>query len=196
VEALLGEAAAGERITAAISTSRDVTDSANDPTSQNEWAEADKAFKRDSCLISIGGPTYNSLTRYLVQGKLRKDADDLDSSFVFDRRQRADGTQRVVALRSGSQGPAGEEWIGGKAEYYVIEKITRRGTKVFLCAGTSEAATAEAVQRLTRWRDLARTYGNEDFAEIYKLGDLKARSECVWWVRPRSTGAAASPGPR
>jgi len=166
--AFLGEAANIERITAAIEVSP-LVDEDEEADSGPDWSAVEGLLHESSCIVLVGGPIYNSVSRYILSG-IGKASNDQDTRLNFVRRDETCRPSRGISLRGGSHDLGIDEWIGGGHEYYMVEKVTRKDAKVFICAGTSAAATAAAVQELIHWQELAESYPDQDFARVFALG--------------------------
>src|SRR5262249_27588718 len=113
---------------------------------------------RPGTFVLVGSPIYNVLTLYALAN-----AGD-DARFSFERLPRGDGgfDRGIRVLRYYPNG-TGRTFVrevrddGVYDEYFVVQKITTWGPgkgTLFLCAGTSAAATAAALGVLTKWQRL------------------------------------------
>ncbi len=138
----------------------------------NRQAASDEirnAVRRADCVILVGGPVYNSTTDVaLGQGPF---------AFGFHAGEQDGGLVRGVRIRP-LHGNAertfrrrAEPGAGGThLEYAVLEAVDWDGRRVFLCAGTCEAATVAAVRKLGQdWRQLAKRFGTEGFGLVFEL---------------------------
>jgi len=151
--------------------------------------------------VLVGSPVYNLLTYYVMNGGEDRQVEFCESTqepghfasamkvrgilrraeHVLERRELADG-----------QGALYEE-------YFLLQKIRnweKTRTTVFICAGTSLAATAAAINTLADWESLVRDFGMDSFASVYcvrtddrELADIDDPSPPNWivsrvWCQP------------
>ena len=140
-------------------------------------ASAIRRLIGNTSAIIVGGPIYNTLTHHLME--------KLPSHFSFILTKVDDKPVRGIKVRN-FRGGDKREYIRRPAEgsdgrrhleYFIVERSTwdfeasgaLKQTKVFICAGTSLAATAAAVRILADWPGLRRRFGKGDFGILYEL---------------------------
>jgi hypothetical protein len=123
-----------------------------------------ESMKEAGVYVLVGGPSHNAAVEYTLRNRSDKQA-----RLTFDV-----GVNGALIIE---RGPGGKGVIphdrvtGGFVDYFILQKISgfgRQNSTVFVCAGLSSLGTAAAVGLLaSRWRDLARRFGEDDFALLY-----------------------------
>lgn len=122
----------------------------------------DPAF--DSNLIILGTGVYNSLSHYYLKEYFVKHSSIYPWHFYHDKNIEG---QRIIGIhRRGFKDSLIDEGRDGRTEPAFIQRIhdVDRNTTVFVCAGLGSSATFGSARYLSeRWRDLQRTFGDEEF---------------------------------
>ena len=157
-------------------------------------------------LICVGAPMYNVLTDYVLGNA------SLQRHFEFVRPPNpaggfrngirvcdyhANGEPRDF-LREQVAFPGAPDDEGWR-EYFVLQRMLENQpwtSAVFICAGTSTAATIAALEEMSNWRMLAREFGESAFAILFELvcatsevnSDDRSSSESqvrrIWYSAP------------
>jgi len=125
-----------------------------------------RAKLRGATYVLVGEPLYNVMTRYVLSAA--------PSRFRFlggtpgdEGRRRSIRVQNIYHSRNSHEEDSHESEDyerqqldnGECVEYAILERITNwNGITIFICAGTSTAATVAALRHLTEWRALARRF--------------------------------------
>jgi hypothetical protein len=137
-------------------------------------AEIERALRTHTSFVLVGSQVYNVLTYYALT-HCRDEA-----RVEFSESTQEPGYQ-ATALKVKGYLKRSEHIFERRAvhdpdegylyeEYFVVQKLRnwpKAGTTMFLCAGTSTAATAAALQTLADWKRLLRDFGTEPFAAVY-----------------------------
>jgi hypothetical protein len=143
-------------------------------------AELAEVLRRGDTLVLVGGVVFNTLTRYV----LRQRGDQ--SWFAFESGPEAAADSSKRALRASANGSdvtftcrkSEVDGVEVFTEYFFVQKVTGFGTDhstIFICAGTSTAATVAAVEMLTEWEPLQAEFGDGSFAVLCSLETSKRK---------------------
>jgi hypothetical protein len=155
--------------------------------------------------VLVGSPVYNLLTYYVLNGS---SGDDRPVEFCESSQEPGHHSSAVKVrgiLRRSAHVLERRETADGHGalyeEYFLVQKIrnwNKTRTTIFICAGTSLAATAAALDQLADWKTLARDFGMDSFAAVYCLrtddrepADLDDPSPPNWilsrvWCQPEA----------
>lgn len=129
------------------------------------------------CLVLVGSPVYNVLTYYV----LTNCGDQMRARFVEANAEpghTASGVEILGFYPNGSSQvferrlTEGGDGAVTHEEFFVLQKITNWNgtpTTIFVCAGTSTAATAAALAKLSNWRTIAAEFGMGPFTLVYAV---------------------------
>jgi hypothetical protein len=169
------------RVDGAATMARGIPDDADDGAIGRELAEV---LRRGETLVLVGGVVFNTLTRY-VMGRSGE-----QSWFSFEAEVDPATGIAKRSLRAEASGPDGPQdavftcvtsEAGGQevyTEYFFVQKVTDFGpdhSTIFICAGTSTAATVAAVEELTDWESLRGEFGDGAFAVLHRLETSKRK---------------------
>jgi hypothetical protein len=124
--------------------------------------------------VLVGSPVYNVLTYYV----LTNCGDQMRVRFVEAKTEPGHTASGIEILRFHQNGAShlferrlteGADGTVTHEEYFVLQKITNWNgspTTIFVCAGTSTAATAAALAKLSNWRTLAAEFGMGPFTLV------------------------------
>jgi hypothetical protein len=140
--------------------------------------EVQRIMQGQDCLILAGSQVYNVLTRYALEhagsdarvafSEAKKEPGQSASAFLAK-----EGDSIHTAWRRFDRGPVEErDDREVYVEYFLLQKLCdfpRKGRTVFICAGTSQAATAAALDSLSDWRSLFQMFKNGPFAMVYSV---------------------------
>jgi hypothetical protein len=143
-----------------------------------------QSLRSGETYVLAGSPVYNLMTYYVLENC----GEDGRVNFTYARAEPEvfatalkvhHFLSRSELLFERRQIPGGE---GGYLyeEYFLLQKITNwtggnepvregRGSTIFLCAGTSVAATAAALETLAHWERLVRDFGMGPFAMLCRV---------------------------
>lgn len=152
-----------------------------------------KLINHEGTLIVIGGPTYNAMTFYLLENCLEE-----HRHFTFLRHEMGESEfRRGIQVNHHHLRPdntyAPERFYRSQTddreafvEYFILQRLPWDNGRltVFLCAGTSTAATVAAVRQLAEWRSLERQFGRLPFAALYRLETDDKELTAVEWQSP------------
>lgn len=143
-------------------------------------SEVRKLLEKDAIVIAIGSPLYNSVTDFLThnmgpESRVRfcRPSDPGPDQIGYTLEVRPFGPDggygsftryRIADLQS----PHHQSFV----EYSVVQRISRRQSgrpPIFICAGTSTAATVAAVSRLSKWKELHRDFANDSFCMVLEV---------------------------
>jgi hypothetical protein len=155
--------------------------------------------------VLVGSPVYNLLTYYVMNGG---SADDRPVEFCESSQEPGHHSSAMKVrgiLRRAEHVLERRELSDGHGafyeEYFLLQKIRnweKTRTTIFICAGTSLAATAAALTTLADWEGLARDFGMDSFATVYcvrtddrELADIDDPTPPNWivsrvWSQPDS----------
>ncbi|KAA8886789.1 hypothetical protein F3087_21435 [Nocardia colli] len=134
---------------------------------------AQVALAQPCTYVLIGGPVYNPLTAYVVQRQA-----GIRGTIQMVPRRASDGTPTWCAVVCGEEDRPFERREDQAAdgtpfytELFYIQKIKNFGNcpAVFLCVGSTIAATSAAVEMLTSWPRLFGKFGLDDFSVLFQL---------------------------
>ena len=140
--------------------------------------EVQRILRGQECLILVGSPVYNELTSYV----LRHAGPDVMAEFGESDHEPGMFASAVMVREGESDRAAWPRYErrllkerDGRVvyeEYFLLQKLRdfpRKGRTVFICAGTSQAATAAALDTLSGWRSLVDEFGNRPFAIVGRV---------------------------
>lgn len=131
---------------------------------------ASAALKDQACTVLVGGPIYNLLVHHLLRARPTEPRTTRLFEFIRENTDFGDPVRGIRTLF----GVTAEDYVrteenGILRDYFIVEKISYKGRKVFICAGTCTAATAAAIDKLLEWRHLERKFGARDFGCLYRI---------------------------
>jgi hypothetical protein len=155
------------------------------------------------CFVLVGSPVYNLMTHCALVGRgeealvhfVASEAEpEVYATAITVRRQGSSPELRFERRRIANASGGGHTF----EEYFLLQKISRwaganrgSGGTIFICAGTSAAATAAALETLSQWERLFRDHGWQPFAivcsvrtEDRELSDLDVLQPPAWHIAP------------
>lgn len=175
ISTIFGVKSASERVVSVIEQSPSYRKQVRRPSGDVDYNDQDlqRQIDRYECVILVGAPIYNLMTHYVMRARVGSDR--VISFFEFFRGEGQYSSERGIKLTS-KAGSEAKRFVrsdsedGRVVDYFVVQKLTIRKTKVFVCAGTCTAATAAAVDRLRQyWSEYRRFQGDHDFGYLYKV---------------------------
>lgn len=140
--------------------------------------ELAEVLRNGDTLVLVGGVVFNTLTRY-VMGRSGDQSwftfVSKDSEGAAIRALRAEANGSDATFTCSQRGGDGLETF---VEYFFVQKVTGFGpdrSTIFICAGTSTAATVAALEKLTDWEALHQRFGDGAFAALYSLETSKRK---------------------
>ncbi|HET6211925.1 MAG TPA: hypothetical protein VFE14_03525 [Micromonosporaceae bacterium] len=138
--------------------------------------EIGRTLSAHRTLVLVGSPVYNVLTHFVLSNC----GDQTRIQFVESKSEPGHAASGVEVFGFHHTGASEslqrrETQVGDTTmyeEYFALQKITNWNggrTTIFVCAGTSTAATAAALTRLAKWGELADTFGMGPFTVVYSV---------------------------
>ncbi len=169
------------------------------------FAQISRTLSSGDSFVLVGSPVYNLMTHCALAGR----GEDAWAHFIAAQAEPEVYATAITVRRHGT-GPELRferrqvaSSSGGYLyeEYFLLQKITswaggandRRSTPgtIFICAGTSAAATAAALETLAQWERLFRDHAWRPFAivcsvitEDRELSDLDVQQPPAWHIAP------------
>lgn len=176
LDALLGSRDTAERIVSSIELAvpfrhldldieYDDEDGTYDLRQKGLQEKIDSLIDQVPCVVLVGAPIYNLMTLHVVSCYPTH----------FDYIRKHDGSRGIEERRGQGETSNLRKELPGRVDpttfedFFVVEKLTVRTTKVFICAGTSTSATAAALDKLGNWRSYVTEFGDADFGVLYKI---------------------------